>query len=117
MSNNLGLPQVAAAQNQKEVTINDQAGGIDAALTESLAVDVSTVNGAVSSMQFTRCVFIVAAGAAVPRNVSIPAIKKLFLARNSGSADVTFTLGASNVTIPAGAGKVLYSDGTALFTF
>jgi hypothetical protein len=26
MSNNLALSQVAAAQNQKEVTINDQAG-------------------------------------------------------------------------------------------
>jgi hypothetical protein len=34
MSNNLALSQVAAAQNQKEVTINDQAGQLDAALTE-----------------------------------------------------------------------------------
>ena len=32
MSNNLNLSQVAAAQNQKEVTINDQAGQLDAAL-------------------------------------------------------------------------------------
>ena len=32
MSNNLSLSQVAAAQNQKEVTINDQAGQLDAAL-------------------------------------------------------------------------------------
>jgi hypothetical protein len=33
MSNNLALAQVAAAQNNKEVTINDQAGQLDAALT------------------------------------------------------------------------------------
>ena len=30
MSNNLELAQVVAAQNQKEVTINDQAGQLDA---------------------------------------------------------------------------------------
>ena len=31
MSNNLELAQVAAAQNQKEVTINDQAGQLEVA--------------------------------------------------------------------------------------
>jgi hypothetical protein len=34
VSNNLALSQVAAAQNQKEVTINDQAGELDAAISE-----------------------------------------------------------------------------------
>jgi hypothetical protein len=34
MSNNLALAHVAAAQNQKEVTINDQAGQLDAGLTD-----------------------------------------------------------------------------------
>ena len=44
MSNNLNLSQVAAAQNQKEVTINDQAGQLDAALTEVLTVEVDDSN-------------------------------------------------------------------------
>ena len=38
MSNNLALSQVAAAQNQKEVTINDQAGQLDAGLTDKVDV-------------------------------------------------------------------------------
>jgi hypothetical protein len=37
MSNNLELAQVAAAQNQKEVTINDQAGQLDAGLTDKVS--------------------------------------------------------------------------------
>jgi hypothetical protein len=37
-ASNLALTQVAAAQNQKEVTINAQAGQLDAALTEILSV-------------------------------------------------------------------------------
>jgi hypothetical protein len=39
MSNNLKLAQDATAQNQREVTINDQAGRLDAGLTDK--VDVS----------------------------------------------------------------------------
>jgi hypothetical protein len=38
VSNNLALSQVAAAQNQKEVTINDQAGQLDAGLTDKVDV-------------------------------------------------------------------------------
>ena len=38
MSNNLELAQVAAAQNNKEVTINDQAGQLDAGLTDKVEV-------------------------------------------------------------------------------
>ena len=38
MSNNLELSQVAAAQNNKEVTINDQAGQLDAGLTDKVDV-------------------------------------------------------------------------------
>jgi hypothetical protein len=44
LSNNLNLSQVAAAQNQKEVTINDQAGQLDAALTEVLTIEVDDSN-------------------------------------------------------------------------
>ena len=38
MSNNLELAQVAAAQNSKETTINDQAGQLDAGLTDKVEV-------------------------------------------------------------------------------
>jgi hypothetical protein len=44
VSNNLALSQVAASQNQKEVTIKDQAGELDAALTAKLAIAVTSSN-------------------------------------------------------------------------
>ena len=44
MSNNLNLSQVAAAQNQKEVTINDQASQLDAALTARLTLAIDSTN-------------------------------------------------------------------------
>lgn len=60
MSNNLNLSQVAAAQNQKEVTINDQAGQLDAALTEVLTVQVDDTNTYVlTAVQVRRSFFIV----------------------------------------------------------
>ena len=55
MSNNLDLSQVAAAQNRKEVTINDQAGEIDAALTDDLEVLVDDTNAVtLTAAQFAR---------------------------------------------------------------
>ena len=60
MSNNLNLSQVAAAQNQKEVTINDQAGQLDAALTEGLVVLVDDGNAVtLTAEQFRRAFFFV----------------------------------------------------------
>jgi hypothetical protein len=44
MSNNLSLAQVAAAQNQKEGTINNQAGQLDAALTGRLPLAIDSTN-------------------------------------------------------------------------
>ena len=38
-SPNLAITHVAAAQNQKEVTVNDAINALDRALTEALAVD------------------------------------------------------------------------------
>jgi len=81
MSNNLSLSQVAAAQNQKEVTINDQAGQLDAALTEVLTIEVDDSNAYVlTADQFRRHFFIVATEATTPPDdaitVQAPAIRR-----------------------------------------
>jgi hypothetical protein len=44
MTNNLDLAQVAPSQNNKETTINDQAGQLDAALTEVLTIEIDDSN-------------------------------------------------------------------------
>ncbi len=54
MSNNLGATQVTANQNQKEATLNDQIGRVDAALTELTALSVTSSNAlTVTATQFT----------------------------------------------------------------
>ena len=44
MSNNLALSQIASNQLNKHVTANDQAGELDAAITEPMAVPVDDTN-------------------------------------------------------------------------
>ena len=121
MSNNLNLSQVAAAQNQKEVTINDQAGQLDAALTETFEADVSAGNVALTPEQYRRAIWIKATGAATSgRTVTLQAIKRLVvIANDSTSSSVAFVLGSTAITLSAAAGAgqpsaaVVYTDGTA----
>jgi hypothetical protein len=54
MSNNLDLAQVAPSQNNKETTINDQAGQLDAALAEVLTIGVDETNAYVLSASQLR---------------------------------------------------------------
>jgi hypothetical protein len=71
MSNNLNLSQVAAAQNQKEVTINDQAGQLDAAITEQFVADVSAGNVALTATQYRRAVHIKATADATAADIAL----------------------------------------------
>jgi hypothetical protein len=121
MSNNLGLSQVAESQNQKFQTINDQAGQIDAALTEQFAADVSAGNVALTATQYRRAIYIKATGAATSgRTVTLQAIKRLVVIANTSTTDsVDFILGTTTITLAAAAGAstptaaLVYTDGTA----
>ena len=121
MSNNLNLSQVAAAQNQKEVTINDQAGEIDAAITEQFEADVSAGNVTLTAEQYRRAVWIKATGAATSgRTVTLQAIKRFVaIADFSTSDSVDFVLGSATITLAAATSAteptaaVVYTDGTA----
>jgi hypothetical protein len=121
MSNNLNLSQVAAAQNQKEVTINDQAAQLDAALTEQFEADVSDGNVALAAEQYRRAIWIKAVGAATSgRTVTLQAIKRLIAIANFSTTDsVDFIVGSATITLaPAVSATqptalVAYTDGTA----
>jgi hypothetical protein len=65
MSNNLEFSQVAAAQNQKEVTINDQAGQLDAGLTDKVDVALTGITSplALNDTQALRCMVLKLIGA------------------------------------------------------
>jgi hypothetical protein len=113
MSNNLALSQVAATQNQKEVTINDQAGEIDAALTEVLTVDLSVGNIALTNGQFHRNMLFVGSGHSAPRTLTVPQIKRsIFAVRNAGSDNLEVARGSTALILPAGTAAFFATDGT-----
>lgn len=126
MSNNLTLDQVAGSQDQKEVTINDQAGQLDAALTEALAVLVTVSNVfTLSTLQFQRAqIFVVDEDGGSPATAAItltvPSIPRgLFTVLNNTAFPLTVEVAAQPLASPvvkAVSGlSLLYCDGTNVF--
>lgn len=106
MSNNLSLSQVTEAQNSKEVTINLQAGEIDAAITAVLGVTVTDTNAAtLTSTQLRRSfLFNIIAGSPTPTagiTITVPAVSRGVFAVYNGTAQiVTVTITGQSVTPP-----------------
>ena len=117
MSNNLELAQVAAAQNQKEVTINDQAGQLDAGLTDKVDVALTGTTSplVLSDAQALRCMVLKLTGThpGGAYQVHCPTNKKIYVVWNSTAGDVTFkTVAGTGIVVNAGAVLILYCDGT-----
>lgn len=121
MSNNLNLDQVTGNQNQKEVTINDQAGQLDAALTEVLAVPVDNTEAVtLTSTQFQRNMFFALEDAGSPPGsaitITVPAVQRgLFIVYNGCAFDATVEITGQAETSPvveAGGLALLSCDGT-----
>jgi len=115
MSNNLDLTQVAESQDNADVAINDKGGELDAALTESLAVDVTSGNATVTSADYRRAVRLLVSGASVARQVTLPAVKRAIVveADAANTADVTVVIGTASFAVAPGTSSWFYSDGTA----
>lgn len=115
MSNNLDLDQVAGNQNQKEITINDQAGQLDAALTEQFVTDVSAGNTTLTDAEYRGAVFFKITGATVAsRSVTLPTIKRLVAIASASDAtqSVDIVVGATTIALPATESIIVYTDGT-----
>ena len=117
MSNNLELAQVAAAQNQKEVTINDQAGQLDAGLTDKVDVALTGTTSplVLSDAQALRCMVLKLTGThpGGAYEVHCPTNRKIYVVWNSTAGDVTFkTVAGTGIPVNAGAVLILYCDGT-----
>lgn len=113
MSNNLDLTQLAASQNNKETTINDTNGELDAALTEMLDVDLTSADATVSAANFRRSMVIRAINHTVARQITLPAVRKMFLVINTAAgAVVTVTIGLTSIEVSPEGVQLFYADGT-----
>lgn len=122
MSNNLDLDQVSESQDSKEVTINDQAGQIDAAITEQYTIEVTSTNTwELTSEEFSRNVyFIIDVDSSDPADADItitcPAEKRgIFIVKNSSEYAATITIPEQSLSAPvveSGSMTLLSCDGS-----
>lgn len=114
MSDNLALPQVTENQDDKEVTINDQAGALDAAITETINLDFGSGNVALTAAQFRGSFEFNATNLSVASVLTVQAIKRFFFVNNeAGTATLSVTLGATTIDVEPGGNGLFYTDGTA----
>lgn len=116
MSGNLGITQVAASQNQKEVTINAALLRLDAAISETFDADLTSSNVTVTTAQGQQCILIRAANVATSgRTVTVPQVERVFLIANpvASSHSVNFLRGSTTVTLTPGQTAAVRTDGTA----
>jgi hypothetical protein len=110
----LAITHVAAAQNQKEVTINDAIDALDRALGDLLSVDFTAGNVTLTDAQFRSAAAFQAANLSTARDLTVPQIRRLFAVDNAaGSGTLTIKRGTGAVEVIAGAAVLAYTDGTA----
>ena len=115
MSNNLDLDQVTPTQASKEATINTAIGQVDAAVTESLSLDLTSGNYSFTNTNYRRYLrFLVTNATVGGRTITVPAIKKFsyFESDSTSTQSVSIIRGSTTITLPAGAKALIYTDGS-----
>lgn len=113
MTDNLSLPQVAAAQTQKEVTINAATQQLSAALADYLTIDMTSAGHTLSATEFTGYMGFKSTNNSVSRTLTIPATKRaLFFVSNGGSATLSIAVGSTTLTLASGGFSFFQTDGT-----
>ena len=119
-SPNLAVTHVAAAQNQKEVTINDAVDALDNAMNRALVVAMSDADQALTATEANRNGLVILTGTlTATRVLTLPANHRRLAIRNAtgGGLDVRAKYaGAGAEVIVAFGGTVLVQgDGTDLY--
>lgn len=116
MSGNLGITQVVASQNQKEVTINGALLRLDAAISQTFEANLTSGNVTVTTDQGQQCTLIRATNVSTSgRTVTVPQVERVFLIANPGTSthSVGFVRGTTTVTLARGQTAVVRTDGTS----
>jgi hypothetical protein len=113
-SPNLAIAHVAASQNQKEVTINYAVDALDRAMTDTLALDLSTGSLSVTATQLRAAMVLRPAAALTgPASIVVPQIRRVFALLNTDAAfAITVERGAAAIAVQPGETALLICDGT-----
>lgn len=112
MSTNLNAPALVGGQANPETTANDAVGALDAALTETVTVDL-TNNATISSANYTRCVRINVTPSGSGKKLTLQASKKFTVVTNSSANAITLKVGTTEVAVGTATTVLVYTDGTA----
>lgn len=118
-SPNLAVPHVAAAQNQKEVTINDATDALDNAMNRALAVDMADADRTLSAAEAHRHGLITLDGTlTAPRSLTLPAQHRRLAIRNATlgghAVDAGYPGTGARVTVPPASAVLVQGDGVDL---
>ena len=119
-SPNLAVTHVAAAQNQKEVTINDAVDALDNAMNQALSLAMADANLTLTGTQANRNGLIILTGTlTASRTLTLPANHRRLAIRNatSGGQDVRAKYAGSGaeVVIVPGATVLVQGNGSDLY--
>ena len=119
-SPNLAVTHVAAAQNQKEVTINDAVDALDSAMNRALPLAMADANVTLTSAQANRNGLIVLTGSlTAARVVTLPANHRRLAIRNAtaGGREIRarYAGTGAEVVIAPGATVLAQGNGSDLF--
>lgn len=124
---NLLITEIAANQNQKEVTANQAIIELEAALTNALTVAMSdadyTLTATENGQALGNLAFVFTGTITALRHIIVPNKPKLYLVMNGTSASLGFSLtvktaAGTGITIPTGtsAYTLLFCDGVNVYT-
>lgn len=119
-SQNLAVTHVAAAQNQKEVTINDAVDALDNAMNRALSLAMADANVTLTSVQANRNGLIILTGTlTATRDLTLPANHRRLAIRNATSGDQEVRAkyagsGAEVIIVPGGT-VLVQGNGSDLF--
>ena len=119
-SPNLAVPHVAAAQNQKEVTINDAIDMLDNAINRTLSLEMTDEDLTLTSNQANRNGLIIMTGTlTAERIVTLPANHRRLAIRNATTGGqqlrIKYPGAGAEVVIAAGEAALVQGDGSDLY--
>ncbi len=124
-TDNLALTLIETNQSQKEVTANEAFSGLDAALCETLDVQVEDGTNAVAAAAVRSAVQLVlldegSPGLSAAFTLELAAVKRLLVITNTTAYDATVACdgaasGAEEVVVAAAGTRTVYCDGTQVF--
>lgn len=116
MSGALGITQITASQNQKEVTANAAFIRLDNALCATFDANVTAGNVTVTTAQMQQAFLIRAINATTAgRTVTLPGVARVIILHNNAAntQSVGFVRGTTTLTLTVGQTVIARLDGTA----